>query len=125
MWKKPFRPRADNGVSQTLNDGWVKIYSVTDGAAPGYKPAPVLTQKLLLHYAELRVGIQRAYLAEQNMRRVDKLIRVRRAGDISNLDIAETEDGKRYRIDLVQTVDNVYPPCLDLTLYSLDQGGST
>ena len=47
---------------------------------------------------------------------VERLIRVQRAGVIANRDIAETEDGQRYNIAMVQTVDGAYPPSLDLTL---------
>ena len=50
------------------------------------------------------------------------MIRVQRAGQITNQDVAETEDGRRYRIDLVQSVDNVWPPSLDLTLAKYVQG---
>ena len=45
-----------------------------------------------------------------------------RAGPITNQDVAVTEDGRRYRIDLVQTVTDAYPPSLDLTLVKYDQG---
>ena len=31
-------------------------------------------------------------------------------------DIVRTEDGVHYRIDFVQSVPGVWPPCLDLTL---------
>ena len=51
------------------------------------------------------------------------MLRVPRA-KITNQDIAETEDGVKYRIDLVQTVDLVYPPSLDLTLTRYEQGVS-
>ena len=40
---------------------------------------------------------------------------------MSNQDIAVTEDGTQYRIDLVQSVDNVWPACQDLTLAKIEQ----
>lgn len=47
-------------------------------------------------------------------------MRVPRYGGITNQDVAITEDGRQYRIDLVQNAD-VYPPSLDLTLAKIEQ----
>ena len=44
------------------------------------------------------------------------------ANAITNQMAARTEDGTLYRIDLVQTVPDVYPPSLDLTLTVYTQG---
>ena len=49
------------------------------------------------------------------------MIRTPRHGQITNQDVAVTEDGRTYRIDLVQTVDNVWPASVDLTLVRYDQ----
>ena len=49
------------------------------------------------------------------------MIRTPRAGHVSSQDIAVTEDGTQYRIDLVQSVDNVWPACQDLTLAKIEQ----
>lgn len=35
--------------------------------------------------------------------------------------MAITEDGKRYRVELVQTVEGVYPPSVDITLAKIEQ----
>lgn len=113
-YKYPNRER--NVVSQTYNDGYVKIYAAEDGANPGHMPVEKLTLKAQLFYAEQRVGISRFYTAQQYHDDVERLIRVQRAGVIANRDIAETEDGQRYNIAMVQTVDGAYPPSLDLTL---------
>lgn len=120
-WTAPYRPA--NEVTQDYNDGIVTIYAVTDSAQPGYQPKPTLTKKYTLRYDEQRVGIQRYYEAMQNQVQVERVLRVPRA-KITNQDIAETEDGMKYRIDLVQTVDLVYPPSLDLTLTRYEQGVS-
>ena len=119
-WTAPYRPA--NEVTQDYNDGIVTIYAVADSAQPGYQPKPTLTKKYTLRYDEQRVGIQRYYEAMQNQVQVERVMRVPRA-KITNQDIAETEDGVKYRIDLVQTVDLVYPPSLDLTLTRYEQGG--
>ena len=44
------------------------------------------------------------------------------AAEITNQDAARTEDGKLYRITLVQEVRDVYPKALDLTLSRISQG---
>lgn len=115
-WKAPFRPRTDNGVTQGYNDGLVMIYSVTDSAAPGYEPKPQTTLKCKLRYEEQRLGIQRYYSGRQNQVEIERVLRVPRYGGITNQDVAVTEDGTYYRIDLVQAVTDVYPPSMDLTL---------
>ena len=120
-WTAPYRPA--NEVTQDYTDGIVTIYAAADSAQPGYQPKPTLTKKYTLRYDEQRVGIQRYYEAMQNQVQVERVLRVPRA-KITNQDIAETEDGVKYRIDLVQTVDLVYPPSLDLTLTRYEQGVS-
>ena len=120
-WTAPYRPA--NEVTQDYNDGIVTIYAAADSAQPGYQPKPTLTKKCTLRYDEQRVGIQRYYEAMQNQVQVERVLRVPRA-KITNQDIAETEDGVKYRIDLIQTVDLVYPPSLDLTLTRYEQGVS-
>ena len=110
-------------MTQDFNSGIVTIYTVTDSALPGYQPKPELTEKIVLRYEEQRLGIQRYYAAMQNQIQIERVIRVPWA-EITNQDIAETENGVKYRIDLVQTVDSAYPPCLDLTLKRYEQGVS-
>ena len=125
-WTAPFRPRTDNGVTQNFGDGVVAIYTVKDVAQPGYQPKPELVQpaKAVLRYQEQRLGIQRYYDALQNQIQVERVIRVPRYGGVTNQDAAVTEDGRTYRIDLVQSVENVWPPCVDLTLVKYEQGVS-
>lgn len=114
MRKVPNRPRKD--ISQTFNDGVVKICTVTDTASPGRLPVEKLTQRVKLHYEERKMGITRYYTALQNQVQVERVIRVPKAVPISNQDVAITEDGTIYAIEMVQMVEGVYPPCLDLTL---------
>ena len=118
-WKTPFRPI--NEVTQSYNSGEETVYAVTDSARPGYQPVEQLTEKIKLRYEEQRLGLQRYYDAMQNQIQVERVIRVPRAGQITSQDVAETEDGRRYRIDLVQTVDGVWPPSQDLTLVKYQQ----
>ena len=105
-WKAPYRPRSE--ITQAYNDGVVELYAVSDGARPGYQPVEKPTFKARLRYEERTLGIQRAYLAKQ-------------AQAEGARDIAVTEDGRTYRIDLVQSTDGVFPPSMDLTLVRLEQ----
>ena len=87
-WRAPYRP--DSEVTQAYNDGVVTVYAVTDAARPGYQPKPSLTRKAVLRYEEQRLGLQRYYEALQNQIQVERVIRVQRAGQITNQDVAET-----------------------------------
>ena len=120
-WKAPYRPKTDNRITQGFEDGIAVIYAVTDGAAPGYKPKPTLTKKVTLRYEERRLGIQRYYEGQQNQVQIERVIRVPRVSVVSSQDVAVTEDGKQYRVDLVQIVTDVFPASMDLTLSRIDQ----
>lgn len=115
----PFR--SDNRISQAFNDGVAQICFVVDVAEPGYKPVEKLEPFVTLRYENQRVGVQRYYAAMQNQVQVDRVIRVPRAR-ITTQEVAVTEDGEEYRIDQVQEVPEVWPPCLDLTLTRIEQG---
>lgn len=121
--RTPFRPRKRDEITQTFNDGMVTIYTVTDGAASGYMPEPTLTELVKLPYQERKLGIKRYYSAKQNMIHAERVIRVPRSAayTINNQQIAKTEDGNKHRIDLVQIVPDVYPPCQDITLVDYAQ----
>lgn len=119
--KKPYRPRERAEVSQSYTDGVVTIYAVSDGAA-GRLPQPVLTKKLRLDYQERTLGVQRYYAAAQNQIKAERVLRVPRGPvEITSQDVAVTEDGRRYRIDLVQKAKDTWPASLDLTLVAYRQ----
>lgn len=120
-WKAPYRPRTENGVTQNFGDGVVAIYTVKDVAQPGYQPKPQTTLKCKLRYEEQRLGIQRYYSGRQNQVEIERVLRVPRYGGITNQDVAVTEDGRQFRIDMVQNVTDVYPASLDLTLAKIEQ----
>lgn len=122
-WKAPFRPRTDGGITQCFDSGVVEIYTVQDSAEPGYQTVPELVRpaRYSLRYDERSLGIQRLYEAKQNQTDIERVIRVPRCGTITNQDAAVTEDGKVYQIYTVQSVMDVYPPCLDLTLVRIEQ----
>ena len=118
--KLPFR--SDNLISQPLNDGIVQICRVVDVSEPGYRPVEKLEPIVTLRYENQRVGIQRYFSGMQNQIQVDKVIRVQKALEITNQNVAVTEDGAEYRIDLVQNVTGIFPRCVDLTLTRIEQG---
>ncbi len=113
--------RKNNKISQQYSDGVVTIYAVEDIAEPGKMPVEKPTPKIKLFYEEQRLGIQRYYAAKQNQIEVTRVIRTQRAGDINNQDIATTEDGKQYTVTMVQTVPDVYPQSVDITLSQIEQ----
>ncbi|MBQ0166102.1 MAG: phage head closure protein [Treponema sp.] len=120
MWKKPYRPNAD--VTQSYNDGILTVYSVADIAQPGYKPVEKLTFKVKVPYEERSLGINRFYSAKQNQTNVERVVRIPKSNvAVTNQDIAITEDGEKYRIDLVQKVSDIFPPSFDLTLEAFTQ----
>lgn len=118
-WKAPNRPT--NDITQSFNDGVVTIYAVENSAPPGYRPSEQLTKKVALRYAEQRLGINRLYMSRQNQAEIERVLRVPRVESISNQDVAVTETGKQYRIDYAQSVADVWPPSLDLSLTKVEQ----
>lgn len=119
MWQAPHRPKGE--ITQSYNDGLVTVFEQTDTAQPGYQPRPELTKKISLRYAERRLGIQRYYSAAQSQQRVERVLRVPKSGQVNSQDVAKTEDGRLYRISLVQSVPDVFPPSMDLTLVRIEQ----
>lgn len=119
MWKAPNKPGHE--ITQGYGDGVVTVYAVQNIAAPGLRPQEGLIKKITLRYEEQRLGIQRYYSGRQNQVEIQRVLRVPRAGDVSTQDVAITQDGKQYRIDLVQAVTDVYPASVDLTLAKIEQ----
>lgn len=125
--KAPFRPRQRNEITQEFNDGIVKIYWEVDTSESGHMPEPTPELKYTLCYQERKLGIKRYYDAKQNQIHVERVIRIPYYPGmaINSQFVAETEDRLLYRIDLVQKVMDVSPPCMDLTLVKYYQSGFT
>ena len=119
MWKAPSRPRHE--VTQAFNSGVVAIFTLSNQAQPGYRPQPKLTQKERLFYEERSLGLSRYYAGRQNQVEIQRVIRTPYRPGVSSQDVAITEDGRQYRIDLVQKVQDVYPASMDLTLAKVEQ----
>ena len=120
MWRAPNRPNHE--ITQDYNDGVVTVCAVRDAAPAGFMPKEELVEKYKLLFSEQRVGVMRFNAARQNQINVERVLRVQRVAGITNQDVAITQDGTKYRIDQVQTVPDVYPPSLDLTLILYTQG---
>ena len=101
MWKAPNRPKHE--ITQAFNDGIVTICTVCDAAKAGYAPQEKLTDQ-----------------SKQAQVEIVRVIRVPAAGAVSPQDVALLE-GKQYRIDTVQKVMEIYPPCVDLALAKIEQ----
>lgn len=119
MWRAPNRPNHE--ITESYNDGIVNIYTVQDGATPGYRPVPVLVLVKRMRYQERYLGINRLYSGRQNQVDIQRIVRVQKVPGVSNQNVAITEDGQQYRIDSVQDVIGAYPPSLDLTLATVEQ----
>lgn len=116
--KLPFRP--GNEISQTYNDGIVKIFTTSDGAPIGYQPVIRATPKHKLPFEEQRLGITRLFLGRQDRVEIEKVLRIPRI-NVSTQDLAQTHDGSWYRVNSVQSVDDVMPRSLDIALVAIEQ----
>ncbi|WP_312047476.1 hypothetical protein [Anaerotignum sp.] len=113
MQKAPNRPKHE--VTQSYNDGVVKIYEVRNIAEAGYTPKKGLALRYSLRFDEQRLGINRLYMSRQNQAQILRVLRVQRVKDISPQDVVIVE-GRQFKIDTVQSVKDIYPPSLDLAL---------
>lgn len=113
-WKSPNRP--NNEITQRFSDGVVNIYTVQDVAVPGYSPVQQLSLLYTLRYDRQRVGLNRLYLSKQAQAEIQEVLRVPVPGEIPVLSVAVLENGKQFQVETVQSVDNVYPACVDISL---------
>lgn len=120
-WRSPYRARAE--ISQMFNDGLASVYGVTDAAAPGRKPVREQTLKVTLAFAERRVGVERFYRSAQAQARIERVLRVPKSDTAIKAQDLVTVTGSDlvYRVEQVQSVPDVYPACLDLSLSCVDQ----
>lgn len=121
MRKTPFRPRSDKQISQTYNDGIVKLYCVQDTAETGRMPVRHETLVVQLDYENRSVGSSQFYQAAQAQIKIEKVIRVQRRSGIDTKMMAELEDGTKYDVARVQLITDCRPASLDLTLTEYSQ----
>ena len=103
----------------TFDDGILKIYRTENTAGPGRMPQE--TETLLSeHYFRYDVlGFSRYYTALQANQSVSAVVNIPEWHDIAVLDIAELEDGRRYRIRLCQPMKDENG--LDMTKLTLER----
>lgn len=119
MRKQP--TRKNHEISQTYNSGILTVCAVQDAASPGYAPVKKLSWKVELRFEEIQLGLTRYYSALQNNVRVERVVRCLYRPEVSPQDVVITVDGRQYRIELVQKLQNIWPLSMDLTLSRVDQ----
>lgn len=112
--KLPFRP--SNEISQAFVDGIATFFRVTQ--KPDFWTAQPAVKAFIatLRYSERRLGLTRYYSAKEANVLVERVIRVPKSVTIQPQDLVVTEDGHKYVVDIVQTVQDVFPPCYDVSL---------
>lgn len=107
-------------ITQTFNDGVLRVYKVENISDKGDKPKDGLVPRLLstIPYEERTVGITRNHLAKQEQSSIEQLVRIPRL-NISVHDVVIL-NGKQYDIYQSQNINNVEPRCLDLSLERLE-----
>ena len=105
-------------LTQQFNDGVLKVYEVTNIAEAGDRPKDGLIPKFngAVPYEERTVGITRFYTGKQTQNTIEQLLRIPRVNGISRNDIVVPIDGEQYRIEQLQSINDIEPRCLDLSL---------
>lgn len=104
--------------TQTFNDGVLTVYKVGNIAGLGNMPKEGLIQKFTnaIPYEERTVGVTRFTANKQENTIVEQLLRIPRINGIAREDVVIPIDGEQYRIKQVQSINDVEPRCLDLSL---------
>lgn len=109
-------------LTQTFNDGVLTVYEVGNIAPMGDRPKEGLIQKFsnTLPYEERTVGVTRFIANKQEQSTIEQLLRIPRVSGIARENIVIPIDGEQYRIKQVQSINDVEPRCLDLSLERVD-----
>lgn len=87
----------------TFDDGIVKIYTITNTATAGSKPAPALGTHQEHSFSYETLGVNRYYTALQAHQQIEDVISIPDWWNISpDLQVAVMEDSAQYRIRMVQ-----------------------
>ena len=105
-------------ITQTFNDGVLTVYEVTNIAPLGDRAKPGLKSMFnnSIPYEERTVGITRFVANKQEQSIIEQLLRIPRVNGIARENVVIPLDGEQYRIEQVQTINDVEPRCLDLSL---------
>lgn len=66
------------------------------------------------------VGFKRHFTAKSVQIKIDRLLRIHKLPGIDTYDQVEIQDEGIYKIEMIQTIFDSNPPCLDLTLRQLE-----
>lgn len=103
----------------TYDDGILCICKTVNGAKPGEKPVIKLEEKDKYYYGYDTLGFQRYYTAKQAQEQIECVVNVPGWNDIEATDICVLENGKQYRISLVQPMKDT--DGLKMTKLSLER----
>lgn len=105
-------------ITQTFNDGVLTVYKVGNIAPIGDRPKEGLILKFenSLSYEERTVGVTRFIANKQDQSIIEQLLRIPRVSGIAREDVVIPIDGEQYRIKQMQSINDVEPRCLDLSL---------
>ena len=105
-----------------LFEGTLRICDLQDTAGPGEMPTEKLVVVSYHYYGDRTIGYGRQYAAMGVQQQVDRLIRIWRDENVTVKQYAILDDGKQYRVDMVQhLLDEDGLKVTDLTLFRLDE----
>ena len=109
-------------ITQTFNDGVLTVYEVGNIGGLGNMPKDGLIQKFTntIPYEERTVGVTRFIANKQEQTTSEQLLRIPRINGMAREDVVIPIDGEQYRIKQIQTINDIEPRCLDLSLERVD-----
>lgn len=102
-----------------VSSGLLHIYDLRNIAMQGRKPVEKLVEVGTAYYSERVVGYSRYYAALGANQRIDTIVRCHNTEMPDNGKYVILEDGKQYRIDMVQKI--IEQGAVDLTLVRLEE----
>ncbi len=105
-----------------LFEGTLRLCELQNVADPGEMPTEKLVVVSYHYYGDRTIGYGRQYAAMGVQQQVDRLIRIWRDENVTVKQYALLDDGKQYRVDMVQhLLDEDGLKVTDLTLFRLDE----
>lgn len=106
---------------QTFNDGICRIYSVKNVGEKGNLPIMGLEEKASrVPYERRRVGVGRFYSAKKENIKIELMIRIPEAFDVSPNDICILGE-TQYEVEQAQEARDVMPGAKDLALKRVEK----
>lgn len=86
----------------TFDDGILKICRTVNVGEAGMKPVIGLEEKESFYFGYDNLGINRYYTALQAQQTIEAVVNIPGWNDISALDICMLEDGRQYKLAMIQ-----------------------